>query len=208
MATSSNTASLPSSQRESAHTDPHLAWAREAAELARQLREQPDRADLFERLCSLRDKIAQTPATTPAGIAEQVRLAVVCDQEGSTLEECEITAMEGALASLERLATQPEASPRPSAAVETARDDKETLARLDELHAKLGGYVATCATAGDLLRELGMAETRNAERSLDRATCAAEELLRQAKALVDELRRGAGTVLASAGVWVAMHALL
>ena len=51
-------------------------------------------------------------------------------------------------------------------------------------------------------------DTRSTSTPQCESAQAAGEPLRQAKVLVTELRRGAGTVLASAGTWIAVHALL
>src|SRR6476661_8442966 len=72
-------------------TDPHLAWERQAAVLRGQARaqdafqaddEEAEFDTLVDRIWALEDRIASTPASTAAGIATQIRLAIVGIEEG------------------------------------------------------------------------------------------------------------------------------
>ncbi len=93
-----------------AETDPHLAWEREAAVLRAQARAPGtswgDDADasidtLTDRIWALGERIAATPATTPAGIAAQIRLAIVGFEEGmGDSEEQTLRSAEAALQTL------------------------------------------------------------------------------------------------------------
>ena len=91
--------------------DPHLAWEREAAVLRAQARapgaskavDQEQAYDaLVDRIWALEDRIASTPASTAAGIATQVRLAIVGIEEG--FGDTEEQALRSAAAALGRLA--------------------------------------------------------------------------------------------------------
>lgn len=91
--------------------DPHLAWEREAAVLRAQARApatlRRNDADatidsLTDRIWALEERIAATLATTPAGIAAQIRLAIVGVEEG--IGDTEEQALRSAEAALQRLA--------------------------------------------------------------------------------------------------------
>ena len=100
------TVPLPTSstQPESA-PDPHVAWWAEAERLRERIESSDSDEDaLISELNALSDRIAETPARTPEGIAVQVDLAILCDEEGSTLGPCEVLALRNAHAALERLA--------------------------------------------------------------------------------------------------------
>lgn len=92
-------------------TDPHLAWEREAAVLRAQARApatlRRNDADamidaLTDRIWALEERIAITPAATPAGIAAQIRLAIVGVEEG--MGDTEEQALRNAEAALQTLA--------------------------------------------------------------------------------------------------------
>ena len=91
--------------------DPHVAWARELDALRAYLNG-PDHPPVetlaklpeWTRFEELERLIGETPAATPVGAAEQVRLAIRCTNEGSTLGDCERAGLDNALATLERLA--------------------------------------------------------------------------------------------------------
>lgn len=92
--------------------DPHPGWAAEvAAELARVDALPEDASDedsepRYSRVFELWGLIGATPARTAAGVAVQVRLALDCEAEGSTLGEIEVVALRNALATLDRLAAE------------------------------------------------------------------------------------------------------
>lgn len=90
--------------------DPHLAWEREAAVLRAQARApatlRRNDADatidaLTDRIWALEERIAATLATTPAGIAAQIRLAIVGVEEG--IGDTEEQALRNAEAALQTL---------------------------------------------------------------------------------------------------------
>ena len=87
--------------------DPHLEWEREAlalrAEAATPGLEQERFDELFEDYNEIEDLVAETPAMTLAGIAVQLRLTRLGFAEEAS-EYAQETALETALASLERLA--------------------------------------------------------------------------------------------------------
>ena len=81
----------PTAVMAAGEVDPHLAWEREATALRKQARApgafQADEHEaevdaLVDRIWALEDRIASTPASTAAGIATQVRLAIVGIEEG------------------------------------------------------------------------------------------------------------------------------
>ena len=87
--------------------DPHLEWEREAlalrAEAAAPGLEQERFDELFEDYNEIEDLVAETPAMTLAGIAVQLRLTRLGFAEEAS-EYAQETALETALASIERLA--------------------------------------------------------------------------------------------------------
>lgn len=91
-----------------AASDPHPAWAAEAAARLAEVEALPDHPatdePLYAHVYALWELIAATPARTPAGVAAQVRLALDRHREGSTLSPCEESALDNALAALDRLA--------------------------------------------------------------------------------------------------------
>lgn len=100
--------------------DPHPAWASAATELRAWINS-PDRGEWSDeeaephhlRLDGLIDRIAETPARTPAGIAAQVALALRCHDTGSISGISELAALRNAQASLERLADGGATAPHP-----------------------------------------------------------------------------------------------
>src|SRR6478609_4165486 len=87
--------------------DPHIAWEREAlalrAEAAVPGLDQERFDELFEEYNEIEDLVAETPAMTLEGIAVQLRLTRLGFAEEAS-EYAQETALETALASLERLA--------------------------------------------------------------------------------------------------------
>ncbi len=88
--------------------DPHLEWEREAlalrAEAAVPGLDQERFDELFEDYNEIEDLVAETPAVTLAGIAVQLRLTRLGFAEEAS-EYAQETALETALAALERLAS-------------------------------------------------------------------------------------------------------
>jgi hypothetical protein len=86
--------------------DPHAAWASEAAALraAAGGKDGDDPDGLIDRCWEIEDRMAATPARTPAGILAQVRLVLASIEDEAVQEERDGTALRNAVASLEVLA--------------------------------------------------------------------------------------------------------
>lgn len=102
----------------SAATDPHVAWGRRWREISRRLiaedlndEEEPG-ASLWDERDRIENLVAATPARTPEGVREQVRLALDCAKDPSLdpppLKERDIEerALRNALATLDRMAEE------------------------------------------------------------------------------------------------------
>ena len=90
-------------------TDPHIAWWETAAELAADMTGKPDLANAEmnwagERMRALHGLIADTPATSLAAVACQVRVGLATLRE-ETDPDHGLVALERALVALERLGT-------------------------------------------------------------------------------------------------------
>jgi hypothetical protein len=85
--------------------DPHVEWARRAAELERQCAALPeeDGDRLFAEYVRYCDLISTTPSRTAAGAREQVLLAIRGHEMG-VLNDPQATGLRHAAATLERLA--------------------------------------------------------------------------------------------------------
>jgi hypothetical protein len=116
------------------HHDPHMEWARQAADLEARLAAMPGETEadeaaqepLWAELDRLRDKICTTPARTAAGARQQVLRAIRLHEQGSVLGEVELAGLRHAAATLERLADEVRASAMTGAA--SHHPDAELLA--------------------------------------------------------------------------------
>jgi hypothetical protein len=59
---------------------------------------------LYDRIVEVEASIAHTSATTPAGLAAQIRAVIGASDEGSTLSDSALVGLRNAVAALERLA--------------------------------------------------------------------------------------------------------
>ena len=90
--------------------DPHVAWDHERRALLDWCNgPEPGDRDLdaipqFHRLCEVERLIGETPATTPAGVAAQIRLLAYYALVTSTVPDWAKAGLENALAAVERLA--------------------------------------------------------------------------------------------------------
>jgi hypothetical protein len=90
--------------------DPHPRWAREMRRLLAAMAALPDAPEhkpewdrLYREMWALRALIAETPAATPAGVIEQVTLAIEAQEGGGVLLETDLRALRTAVASLRRM---------------------------------------------------------------------------------------------------------
>jgi hypothetical protein len=86
--------------------DPHVAWAEQIARLRALYRADMTDAEsdvLYERILALEERISTTLARTPLGIAEQIKLAIACEDEGSTLTDEAVAALRQAVVSLQQI---------------------------------------------------------------------------------------------------------
>lgn len=90
-----------------ANVDPHVEWAKQRAHLLEVLAIEDDalvQDVLLDRAYALDELIASTPAHTPLGIAEQVRLAVEARDAHGALSKADVTGLRNAVAALETMA--------------------------------------------------------------------------------------------------------
>jgi hypothetical protein len=94
--------------------DPHLGWERQLPAIEADMAALPEGESYdaaWARWIALQDQICLTPATTPAGIAAQVRRAVITTVEGSTLSDAEVEGLRNAVRSLAAMAGVPDGLP-------------------------------------------------------------------------------------------------
>lgn len=99
-------AAVAHSVDEPAMVDPHLGWAEQIAQLRTLYRATmtDDESDvIYEAIVALETKISTTLAHTPLGIAEQIKLAIQCEDEGSTLTDEAVEALRQAVVSLQQI---------------------------------------------------------------------------------------------------------
>lgn len=107
-ATAAGAALLPPTAVIAAAEDPHAAWHVEVQRLRDLINDTSWRSDeesdvpFFEML-RLEELIATTPATTPAGVAVQIRLVHENHVNGSQIGETEEAALASALTALAQL---------------------------------------------------------------------------------------------------------
>ena len=86
--------------------DPHPEWERELSRLragyARWLDDEATSV-LYDQIVEVEAKIAHTPATTPSGLAAQIRAVIGASDQGSTLSDSDLIGLHNAVAVLERL---------------------------------------------------------------------------------------------------------
>ena len=86
--------------------DPHIGWAEQIAQLRTLYRSDMTDAEsdiIYEAVLALETQISTTLARTPLGIAEQIKLAIACNDEGSILTDEAVEALRLAVSGLQQL---------------------------------------------------------------------------------------------------------
>ena len=87
--------------------DPHIEWAKQRRHLQDVMEIEDDEIvqdALYAHFRVLAEKIANTPAQSPLGIIEQVRLALGAEDAHSAMSKAEVMGLRSAVAALEALA--------------------------------------------------------------------------------------------------------